>query len=356
MRGKPVPAQIPRARPGITPAHAGKTRRRGAGAPGSRDHPRACGENLYLQGIFQNFAGSPPRMRGKLLIAPRLPALVRITPAHAGKTRRTDSPRRKQRDHPRACGENCQALLQIIGIVGSPPRMRGKQDPQLPLRLISGITPAHAGKTLLCSSRADTLRDHPRACGENASRPLPERTVSGSPPRMRGKRVCAGIRCRASGITPAHAGKTPSAPSHPPPGGDHPRACGENPGLTLAVCELLGSPPRMRGKHLLCPEMDLLVRITPAHAGKTTYEHPAKQEARDHPRACGENRLTTSIPRSSAGSPPRMRGKPATRIFGRQKNGITPAHAGKTDLDFEDDRARRDHPRACGENNTGGVT
>ena len=217
-------------------------------------------------------AGSPPRMRGKRSCAVVPLELRGITPAHAGKTSSPKQPRDYSKDHPRACGENFSLPHDFQPWSGSPPRMRGKQDPQLPLRLISGITPAHAGKTLLCSSRADTLRDHPRACGENASRPLPERTVSGSPPRMRGKRVCAGIRCRASGITPAHAGKTPSAPSHPPPGGDHPRACGENPGLTLAVCELLGSPPRMRGKRISISKMIAQGGITPAHAGKTIQE------------------------------------------------------------------------------------
>ena len=292
MRGKRQHSLRLPQRSGITPAHAGKTGTSSNSESPPRDHPRACGENAAATRTERVGRGSPPRMRGKLPLRSSVRQRIGITPAHAGKHDAEGRARqvpgitpahagktftfkaffRISRDHPRACGENFSLPHDFQPWSGSPPRMRGKQDPQLPLRLISGITPAHAGKTLLCSSRADTLRDHPRACGENASRPLPERTVSGSPPRMRGKRVCAGIRCRASGITPAHAGKTPSAPSHPPPGGDHPRACGENRLRGFLEDKKTGSPPRMRGKRISISKMIAQGGITPAHAGKTIQE------------------------------------------------------------------------------------
>ena len=50
--------------------------------------------------------------------------------------------------HPRACGEN-EALLKTEGPAkGSSPRMRGKLNQSPPRRAISGLIPAHAGKTL----------------------------------------------------------------------------------------------------------------------------------------------------------------------------------------------------------------
>ena len=50
-----------------------------------------------------------------------------------------------------------------------------------------------------------------------------------------------------------------------------------------------GSPPRMRGKRLLgLPEVPR-EGITPAHAGKTRSCASPAPRFRDHPRACGEN-------------------------------------------------------------------
>ena len=49
---------------------------------------------------------------------------------------------------------------------GSPPHMRGK-DPVKPMELyLSGITPAHAGKSAHVLREDVGHRDHPRTCGE----------------------------------------------------------------------------------------------------------------------------------------------------------------------------------------------
>ena len=74
--------------------------------------------------------------------------------------------------------------------------------------------------------------------------------VHGSPPRMRGKLGEALFKLRVARITPAHAGKTNSALFTNYTTTDHPRACGENLVSTIFGKESTGSPPRMRGKHL----------------------------------------------------------------------------------------------------------
>lgn len=51
-------------------------------------------------------------------------------------------------------------------------------------------------------------RDHPRACGENRQRIPAKRLQRGSPPRMRGKRKFVDFVTSDERITPAHAGKT----------------------------------------------------------------------------------------------------------------------------------------------------
>ena len=66
-------------------------------------------------------------MRGKLLDLEGTGELARITPAHAGKTDQFRSVQALDTDHPRACGENKLDAISDYSIVGSPPRMRGKQ-------------------------------------------------------------------------------------------------------------------------------------------------------------------------------------------------------------------------------------
>ena len=106
------------------------------------------------------------------------------------------------------CGENAVEIQLSSVCRGSPPRVRGKLHLAHRLPAPAGITPACAGKTSVTCRIFYPSRDHPRVCGENFQRAESETARLGSPPRVRGKRVCAGIRCRASGITPACAGKT----------------------------------------------------------------------------------------------------------------------------------------------------
>ena len=51
------------------------------------------------------------------------------------------------------------------------------------------ITPAYAGKRSGISGRSKSLKDHPRVCGEKQCRRSNCYVVLGSPPRMRGKEM-----------------------------------------------------------------------------------------------------------------------------------------------------------------------
>ena len=131
---------------------------------------------------------------------------------------------------------------------------------------------------------------------------------------------------------------------------DHPRACGENSLLDKNSALSIGSPPRMRGKPRFTHKIVGNGRITPAHAGKTNVENSKLCNHRDHPRACGENYLYQQGQPAPEGSPPRMRGKPYIVAFVKPLQRITPAHAGKTLLGAGYGDELKDHPRACGEN------
>ena len=86
----------------------------------------------------------------------------------------------------------------------------------------------------------------------------------------------------------------------------------------------------MRGKLILIFILIFILRITPAHAGKTDFLSSLIKFSQDHPRACGENKPHALTMPPMQGSPPRMRGKLAFRAEGDRYVRITPAHAGKT--------------------------
>ena len=127
---------------------------------------------------------------------------------------------------------------------------------------------------------------------------------------MRGKHTRHMHRSNLVRITPAHAGKTPFFSHRIPVCPDHPRACGENPHGNGVNIWGGGSPPRMRGKLQKDACLYVAGRITPAHAGKTTPQGGNMITMPDHPRACGENCTVQDIVTTAGGSPPRMRGKP----------------------------------------------
>ena len=70
----------------ITPADAGKTDGFLEEIRPVEDHPRGCGENFCLRSWRRCYKGSPPRMRGKLSADINRNDEIRITPADAGKT------------------------------------------------------------------------------------------------------------------------------------------------------------------------------------------------------------------------------------------------------------------------------
>ena len=95
---------------------------------------------------------------------------------------------------------------------GPPPRMRGRLLKRPGSGNSLGTTPAHAGKTQMDSLGLHKLWDHPRACGEDLEHLIAQNDVLGPPPRMRGRQRILRALVRIGGTTPAHAGKTSQRP------------------------------------------------------------------------------------------------------------------------------------------------
>ena len=86
MRGKALLAIVNTKLDRITPAYAGKSYGGYNISGGEKDHPRVCGEKPVIYQFTRRWRGSPPRMRGKVIVDWRAYSLVGITPAYAGKS------------------------------------------------------------------------------------------------------------------------------------------------------------------------------------------------------------------------------------------------------------------------------
>ena len=132
----------------------------------------------------------------------------------------------------------------------------------------------------------------------------------GSPPRARGKAYRSNAKCNIFGITPACAGKSIYNGDKIGIKKDHPRVRGDKSSSSSCSISTAGSPPRARGKE-------------PDPSGGNVSHW-------DHPRVRGEKEDIYCAAASAMGSPPRARGKEQDARRNDPVPRITPACAGKS--------------------------
>ena len=145
-RGKVRPQEPRRLQGGITPAWAGKRLGMLGLSKQTKDHPRVGGEKSRRPSTLWPLPGSPPRGRGKDPGAAKKAPGLGITPAWAGKSRRKSAAASRSWDHPRVGGEKTQSARASRSLKGSPPRGRGKVGLSSSSASRIWITPAWAGK------------------------------------------------------------------------------------------------------------------------------------------------------------------------------------------------------------------
>ena len=150
----------------ITPACAGKRRALPRSQPALGDHPRVCGEKVTTASPEGGRRGSPPRVRGKVSCHCWITPQLGITPACAGKRLCYPFFLSPLWDHPRVCGEKHRPSKTQSRPAGSPPRVRGKVISSASEMRKPGITPACAGKSSRLLRSPVNHKDHPRVCGE----------------------------------------------------------------------------------------------------------------------------------------------------------------------------------------------
>ena len=166
-RGKRVPGAEVRRRPGLIPAHAGKTTSREPNHADTRAHPRSRGENVADVRVARSAEW--------------------LIPAHAGKTWCLFGGVLARWAHPRSRGENRMGLATQPGEWGSSPLTRGKLRSGMTAMLPRGLIPAHAGKTGGQVPALAGFGAHPRSRGENRFQSSRGSSFRGSSPLTRGK-------------------------------------------------------------------------------------------------------------------------------------------------------------------------
>ena len=330
MRGTPTCADYEIPWRGIIPAYAGNTQDSGILRRFSRDHPRVCGEHLWLSQCAALRAGSSPRMRGTLNQLYISAQRKWIIPAYAGNTAVQFVKPFLLWDHPRVCGEHVRNSIVSWCSSGSSPRMRGTLSGRTVISARPGIIPAYAGNTLRWRHGSCRCRDHPRVCGEHLTSCVMVVSSMGSSPRMRGTLVVAELLGHESGIIPAYAGNTWNRQRQASPCWDHPRVCGEHAVLNSDALPFTGSSPRMRGTLLHHALALASGGIIPAYAGNTCETCEGSSDGGDHPRVCGEHGCNLYHRGGLPGSSPRMRGTHDVPWHNRRYGGIIPAYAGNT--------------------------
>ena len=197
--------------------------------------------------------------------------------------------------------------------MGSSPLTRGKRRASDCPVVISGLIPAHAGKTQYPAKRREGGQAHPRSRGENGLSLGARGLGGGSSPLTRGKHVPEAWAAKENGLIPAHAGKTTALGLCPRPHEAHPRSRGENTFGARIAATAAGSSPLTRGKldRDVCEGVGC--GLIPAHAGKTIGVKPSISSEAAHPRSRGENRGSVFSVISVFGSSPLTRGKPPSK-------------------------------------------
>ena len=250
--------------------------------------------------------------------------------------------------------------------------------------------PAPAGNRTTSCAASSPRPVHPRACGEQPSLPEDTQSLSGSSPRLRGTVLRGRLSPNSQGFIPAPAGNSSPALATPAPEPVHPRACGEQTRIGVVERFLTGSSPRLRGTVILRPALGEIERFIPAPAGNREgvtltdvpvtgssprlrgtgsrlglHRRPSRfipapagnrlfwwiftSSPPVHPRACGEQWVTSTIRWPSCGSSPRLRGTVTRPRSNGPRRRFIPAPAGNRRSGRESRGSVPVHPRACGE-------
>ena len=307
------------------------------------------GDDAVLGDSLSMPRGTPPRARGRRVGDRRDHRAQGNTPACAGTTPRECVSRCTRREHPRVRGDDVAPTPDTCVVIGTPPRARGRRGQGAGREVHRGNTPACAGTTSPQPQRLPRTREHPRVRGDDHVRRSLLILLTGTPPRVRGRRMDADALAPRVRNTPACAGTTVGVSPRCSPTGEHPRVRGDDNSLIRTSSRIIGTPPRARGRLDRGEVLAVEVRNTPACAGTTGSSASRRPPPAEHPRVRGDDAARGHTSARTDGTPPRARGRQPRLPQDLPDDRNTPACAGTTPPAPGSSTAEWEHPRVRGD-------
>ena len=211
---------------GSIPAGAGEPAENASMSAAMRVYPRGCGGAALRPGSATSQMGLSPRVRkSQIRNGLRLTATGSI-PAGAGEPAMSNPTACGSRVYPRGCGGAAGARTAMPPAPGLSPRVRGSPTACVWPGGRVGSIPAGAGEPRPSSTLATRTWVYPRGCGGDSALSLQMYGMAGLSPRVRGRPSWAALIGLVMGSIPAGAGETPAKSSPPGCPGVYPRGCG----------------------------------------------------------------------------------------------------------------------------------
>ena len=211
------------------PAYAGNAAGVAHALGGAQVHPRIRGERATAHSAAIFNAGSSPHTRGTPQVPGHRPARHRFIPAYAGNAGRRYGQAPCRPVHPRIRGERSGYVEARRSSSGSSPHTRGTLAHAARPVHQARFIPAYAGNARPDRMAMLTMTVHPRIRGERVCmglRPIPR---AGSSPHTRGTLFRRSRHILNRRFIPAYAGNAAATPRPRPARAVHPRIRGERP-------------------------------------------------------------------------------------------------------------------------------
>ena len=311
------------------PAYAGNAAGVAHALGGAQVHPRIRGERATAHSAAIFNAGSSPHTRGTPQVPGHRPARHRFIPAYAGNAGRRYGQAPCRPVHPRIRGERSGYVEARRSSSGSSPHTRGTLAHAARPVHQARFIPAYAGNARPDRMAMLTMTVHPRIRGERVCmglRPIPR---AGSSPHTRGTLFRRSRHILNRRFIPAYAGNAAATPRPRPARAVHPRIRGERPPGKTVYSFSIGSSPHTRGTPPGLQSSHPVWRFIPAYAGNALAPQDRASQDAVHPRIRGERYTIVH----------------AVRIGDR----FIPAYAGNAILASAADKPLKVHPRIRGE-------
>ena len=193
--------------------------------------------------------------------------MLRIIPTRVGTSTLVRVRKKKSEDHPHACGDKSIYASAVNAEWGSSPRVWGQADFKNRATSALRIIPTRVGTRRYRLTVFFIPTDHPHACGDKTQKMIEKKYCEGSSPRVWGQDVIIFSFAYIHRIIPTRVGTRVIIVHTVIARQDHPHACGDKIFYNLFVVIPLGSSPRVWGQEHLVIPTKVFFRIIPTRVG-----------------------------------------------------------------------------------------